>query len=337
MKDIDLYGYLSGGRSPPSWDFQFQQALCTAILLRDEQEIIEILKIIDQRAERAHTSTGYDTRWSILMEDLGEALAVTYATSKRDQRLLLQVSKISLTRSGDLPFDNYKRRKYIDHLGSYAADFLISQIESFPGNYFIVESLVYTGDPRIAVILANLLFLPTKTSYIKCQYIDWISESPFIANPFALVEPCVDDRDSDIRIHSLGALLALDATRAKAIVLELMSDDSPNVRRFAIEALQELHDLSTVDRIAKRLVIDAAVEVRIAAARTLGILKPVVAPPELISSLRDASNDVRGMSAWALGEIGDRTALDVLKACKDDLSESTSWSIVKAINVLESQ
>jgi HEAT repeat protein len=57
------------------------------------------------------------------------------------------------------------------------------------------------------------------------------------------------------------------------------------------------------------LLREGTVDQKVSAAHALGEMKCAVALPQLIRSLDDKDQHVRAASAWALGQIGDRSAI----------------------------
>jgi len=128
--------------------------------------------------------------------------------------------------------------------------------------------------------------------------------------------------------------LARKKEAGRETLSSLMSDDSPEVRASAIEAIGGLGDTANAD-VLLRALRDPAAVVRQCAARALGGLPPAKAGEALLSCLGDADPDVRTAAAEALGAIGDRNAVPSLCERLRDASPSARVAAAAALGKLK--
>ena len=126
------------------------------------------------------------------------------------------------------------------------------------------------------------------------------------------------DQDAEARRGRVLAAMKSPAASATRELIDLLGDDDPLVREWAIEALTRRKDRATaVDRLLERL-RDPRSDVRWYAARALGKLGKVggaddAVPDALIEALSDPDEYVRCFAAWALGVLDVRDAIPRLR------------------------
>ena len=123
------------------------------------------------------------------------------------------------------------------------------------------------------------------------------------------------DQDAEARRRRVLAAMKSPAASATRELIELLGDDDPLVREWAIEALSRRKDRSAaVKELLERLQDDRA-DVRWYAARTLGKLGGAddAVRRALTDALTDPDEYVRCFAAWALGVLGLRDAIPDLR------------------------
>jgi HEAT repeat protein len=133
-----------------------------------------------------------------------------------------------------------------------------------------------------------------------------------------------DDALSDeARIEAAKAIGMIGHIAGKDILEGALTSESEGVRAAAADALRAIR--GNVDGInVVPLLQDESPGVISAAALTLGTVEEPAAVGDLIDVLQDGDlpDQVRNDAAWALGQIGDGSAADALKAVADDADSS---------------
>lgn len=123
-----------------------------------------------------------------------------------------------------------------------------------------------------------------------------------------------------------------DAVNAALVVA--ISDPSPTVRLNAVESLADLEVLSAAKPLADLLPTEPDPAVQKAIIDTLGRLKDPVAVPALVAWL-DANPEKPPLNAiWALGNIGDKGALDVLSRMRESQDVYVRYNATAALRLL---
>jgi len=97
-----------------------------------------------------------------------------------------------------------------------------------------------------------------------------------------------------------------------ALLTGIAEQAGPEARAGAVELLGELDDLDALP-VLRRALADSSGQVRVRAAQALGRRRDMASVPALCAALQYAP-DLRGAAVYALGEIGDGSALDALAA-----------------------
>jgi len=134
--------------------------------------------------------------------------------------------------------------------------------------------------------------------------------------------------------------IARNASGDKVVqsLIDVLEDPAPDIRREAIDSLVKLDSVDAVPALVARLE-DEDVLVRRAAVDALGALadsratEPLVAHIEglLQASVKDPTIQIPLNAIWALGNIGDNKALDVLSRLRDStdpyISYNANWAL----------
>ena len=114
----------------------------------------------------------------------------------------------------------------------------------------------------------------------------------------------------------------------------LRRDEDDNVRETATWALAEIGDRSAVDVLGVAAESDKSYKVRGTAAWAIGQLhgRGTKVPPGLVHELKDENDEARLKAAWALGQIGDMSAItDIREALKVEKSPQVRKGLVRAL------
>jgi HEAT repeat protein len=135
--------------------------------------------------------------------------------------------------------------------------------------------------------------------------------------------------DPNLRETACWVLARLGGHEAEQVLLDVLSDRSPVLRRAAARSLGELGGDAAAQPLITAMMEDADAEVRTSAAYALGLLgdKQAVAP--MITKLSDQAESarVRGTIAEALADLKDRAAvIPLIGALKDQAVEVRFWA-----------
>lgn len=141
---------------------------------------------------------------------------------------------------------------------------------------------------------------------------------------------------SDNPVVREEALVDARSLREDAVVarlVELLGDDDPGVRLGAVQALDEIGDPNATMALTGRI-DDPDAAVSKAAVTAIGRMGPdaVTAAPALIASLQQQPRyDV----LWALGQLGDRSAVPVLASLRSHSDPWVRHNATEALRTLE--
>jgi HEAT repeat protein len=148
----------------------------------------------------------------------------------------------------------------------------------------------------------------------------------------------LEDADADVRAAALASLALLGTLPDPDPIAARLADPQPEVRRAAIEALQELADAAFVQAAVRTLLEDPDPSVRARAAVALvagGEVEP--AKRTLLEMVSDVAPDTRAEAVRALGSCWDaiRTHPEIKQILADALRESAPSVRNAALNALD--
>ncbi len=132
------------------------------------------------------------------------------------------------------------------------------------------------------------------------------------------------------RAELLGDLRDLRTEVEETLIAHLNDDEDLEVRAAAAVTLGELGDARAVQPLTAALEEDE-VDVRVTAALALGQLGEARAVEPLIAALQDEEVVVRAAAAHALGLLGDARAMEPLTAALEDEDENVSDAAADAL------
>ena len=116
---------------------------------------------------------------------------------------------------------------------------------------------------------------------------------------------------------------------AVPMLIELLNNDQPKETRLnAIEALGKIEEAISVDPLVA-LLNEEDKEIKMAACDALGMIKNAKAAGPLIGILQD--KDIQLTAIWALGNIGDKSAVPALTRLLNDQDKYVSSNAAKAL------
>ncbi|MDJ1185178.1 phycobilisome degradation protein NblB [Roseofilum casamattae] len=152
------------------------------------------------------------------------------------------------------------------------------------------------------------------------------------------VQALLESENFGDRIRGVNQLRDLDPAIAFPMAVQLATDGSVRVRYAAISQLAELGKQDrerSLQVLSDRLANDPEIDVKAAAADSLGALQLVEAYPQLAEAYHGTEEWLLQMSIVAtLGELGDRRALTLLETALASPTELVRTSAVSALGEL---
>jgi HEAT repeat protein len=118
----------------------------------------------------------------------------------------------------------------------------------------------------------------------------------------------LSDADSDVALAAAEALGKLPPLSARAKVVALLRDPSPSLRQAAARACATMKPAPDGAGLVEPLLAEKIGPVQAELAAALGRLKFGGATTALITVLHEGAPEARRKAAWALGQIGDKSA-----------------------------
>jgi hypothetical protein len=138
-------------------------------------------------------------------------------------------------------------------------------------------------------------------------------------------------------IRALGHMGSGAADAVETLVGYVDNDKNPNLQKVVFKALGEIGDDRATQPLADQLLMENDI-VRSYAARSLGLLGDTRAIEPLAETLANDENDsVRASAAWALRQIGTRSALEAASEHADDRSFLVQAEVEKAKDALAAE
>jgi len=126
--------------------------------------------------------------------------------------------------------------------------------------------------------------------------------------------------------HAASTMFSLDRTRASSDFIGYFGRALPHLQAGLVRFLGRCYNVEAVPLLSDVLLTSADPKMRREAAKSVGSLRAANAVDPLILALSDQSFEVRGMAAWALGAIGDKSSLLALEALTSDSHPLVAWS-----------
>ncbi len=140
----------------------------------------------------------------------------------------------------------------------------------------------------------------------------------------ALSKAVLTDESPKVRVAAVSALERLNSSGENGELASAMTDADENVQLAALHAATRINSFTNVEAVVA-LIGDPSSLVRRRAAETLGVMKAADAVAGLMvlaAESDEADAQVRAAAVWALGQIGDPVAADVILAAQHDSDAS---------------
>ena len=140
----------------------------------------------------------------------------------------------------------------------------------------------------------------------------------------ALSKAILNDESAQVRMAAVAALERLNSSGASGELSTALADSDEQVRLAALHGATRINTFTDVEAVVA-LIGDASSLVRRRAAETLGVMKAADAVAGLMvlaAEGEESDAQVRAAAVWALGQIGDPGASDVILAAQNDSDAS---------------
>ncbi|MCP4396895.1 MAG: NACHT domain-containing protein [bacterium] len=155
------------------------------------------------------------------------------------------------------------------------------------------------------------------------RYVSDASVVPFLLE-------ALQDETPQVRRVAVNTLGHLGTAEAGSSLIALLKDADDHVRRSVVQVLGKIREMNAVPPLIEALK-DENRHIRQAAAQALGFMKAHEAVPALIESVGSADYLLRQAAVEALGRIGDSRALGPLLEALRDREWKARWSAVYAL------
>ena len=183
------------------------------------------------------------------------------------------------------------------------------------------------GDPIVAA-------LSTETDHLVIEYLLEGLNKNGGKNAYSLLVQFVEGPDTELREIALKALRKLKLQESAPVFTRLLDDRQPHIRKQAIEQLALLKVNGAIPRLKQMVKADTDEHVRGACARALGDLQDKTSLDLLEAALEDHAV-VRFQAVLALGKIGNSAAAPSLLALLKDSQPEIRYQAVRAIGQLK--
>ena len=150
-------------------------------------------------------------------------------------------------------------------------------------------------------------------------------------------EKYLNDLESEnvmVRNNAIDYLGENKEKLAVPMLIELLNNDQPKeTKLMVIESLGKIGDSSSIDALVSALK-EKDNEIRIAAVEALGKIKDPKAVKPLINVLNN--KDIKITSLWAIGNIGDKSAIPYLTKLFDDQDEYVRYNASQSLKKIGS-
>ncbi len=219
-------------------------------------------------------------------------------------------------------------------LGKPALPHLLKVLESDPSpraRMFAAYGVAQSAGPGDAPAIMKLFPNQPKATkmYLVAALINIRDDDAYRALGRIVNEP-----DRVVRYYVANTMAEHPDKRDMPILIDALNDDAPEVRMWAMYAIEKLNIPESYPIVLSAL-DDESYYVRKEAAYTLGILDNSAAVPHLIPYLNDPNYIVRCDVAESLGKLGDPQAIPALKPLLAEESEAVRIRAAEALARLD--
>jgi HEAT repeat protein len=176
--------------------------------------------------------------------------------------------------------------------------------------------------------------LSTETDHLVIEYLLEALNKNGGKNAYSLLVQFVEGSDTELREIALKALRKLKLQESAPVFTRLLDDKHPHIRKQAIDQLALLKVNGAIPRLKQMVKADTDEHVRGACARALGDLQDKTSLDLLEAALEDHAV-VRFQAVLALGKIGNSAAAPSLLALLKDSQPEIRYQAVRAIGQLK--
>jgi HEAT repeat protein len=176
--------------------------------------------------------------------------------------------------------------------------------------------------------------LSTETDHLVIEYLLEALNKNGGKNAYSLLVQFVEGSDTELREIALKALRKLKLQESAPVFTRLLDDKHPHIRKQAIDQLALLKVNGAIPRLKQMVKADTDEHVRGACARALGDLQDKTSLDLLEAALEDHAV-VRFQAVLALGKIGNSAAAPALLALLKDSQPEIRYQAVRAIGQLK--
>jgi HEAT repeat protein len=214
----------------------------------------------------------------------------------------------------------------IDLLGKLLLDSSLSVRRS------AAQSVARIEEPDLgdAIVAA----LKVETDHLVIEYLLEALNKNGGNNAYSLLVQFVEGTDTELRELALKALRKLKLQESVPVFTRLLDDKHPHIRKQAIEQLALLKSSGAISRLKQMVKADTDEHVRGACARALGDLQDKTSLDLLEAALEDHAV-VRFQAVLALGKIGNTAAGPSLLALLRDSQPEIRYQAVRALGQLK--
>jgi hypothetical protein len=170
----------------------------------------------------------------------------------------------------------------------------------------------------------NTLINPNESESHRVYAANALGEFLYQGGEGALSKAAIGDLSPVVRKAAVAGLERLNSPGIKGELAQALADSEADVRLAALHAATHINAFTDVTAVVG-LISDSSPLVRRRAAETLGVFKAadaVAALIELAKPEQESDDAVRTAAIWALGQIGDPAATDVILAAQKERDTS---------------
>ncbi|MFH1000493.1 MAG: HEAT repeat domain-containing protein, partial [Bacteroidota bacterium] len=134
-----------------------------------------------------------------------------------------------------------------------------------------------------------------------------------------------------VRASVVKAVRHIDSKDNRAVLATSLNDEDPWVRYYAIRSISNLYQKEHLFKLMLMAKSDPAIQVRMAAIETIGLMDGTEAVGILSELTQDENTDIVLASIYALGMLDTKESLQLLFAFIDDYDAAKKLTAIKAI------
>lgn len=198
-----------------------------------------------------------------------------------------------------------------------------------------VKALGDIGNLSFVPILLNILTSQDQDEVRKCavEALGKLGDSTGIKQMVRMLKN--EDESIDVRSAIANTIGKLGCHTELPVLVSLLKSNSSILRMNGAIAIGKLKDSTPASTLRYILEIDTDAHVRGASAWALGEIGDKNSLPILHKSLLDKNSNVRASAAEAIGKIGDKASIDELEKIADDRDDFVRSRVLQAIRMIQ--